>query len=148
MLELIPYNSRHALGRLRGDFDDLWSRLFEGVDKPVLKDAPAFAPKVDVKETEESFEVTAEIPGIKPEELDVSLNGDILTIKGEKKLEEEKKEGNYHLVERSYGSFSRSFRLPKVVDREKLKASHKDGILTISLPKGEREGATKIEVSG
>lgn len=147
MLELIPYGRSRPLSRLRNDMEDVWGRFFDVLDKPDALSGGEFAPSVNIRETKDAFLVEAEIPGVDPKDLDVSLNGDILTIKGEKKFSEERQEGDYHLVERRYGSFARSFRLPKELDRAKLKASHKDGILKISLPKGEKEGETKIAVS-
>ncbi|MEW5914592.1 MAG: Hsp20/alpha crystallin family protein [Thermodesulfobacteriota bacterium] len=126
--------------------DDLWSRFF---DSPSLL-APAqggdFLPVLDIKETPEAFEVTAEVPGLKPEEIEVSLTGDILTIKGEKKEEKEEKKADYHLVERRYGSFVRSFRLPVDVVKGKVQATQKDGVLHLVLPKGKKEMATKVQV--
>ncbi len=146
MFELMPYDASNSLRRLRQDMDELWSRFFEAPGLPSMKDAAAFVPAVDIKETKDAFIVTAEIPGMKAEDIDVSLTGDLLTIKGEKKEEVEKEEGDYHLVERRYGSFQRTFRLPKEVDRKKLKAKHKNGVLYVTLPKGEKEGSTTVKV--
>ncbi len=148
MFELIPYSSLGSVGRLRRDMDDLWKRFLDAdLNLPAMAPAaPAFNPVVNVKETEEALEVTAEVPGLKPEEIEVSLCGDILTLKGEKREEREETKGDYHLVERRFGSFQRSFRLPVDVDREKLSAKHKDGVLAISLPKLKQEASTTIKV--
>ena len=81
-----------------------------------------------------------------PKDLDISVTGDVLTISGEKKREREEKEQNYHLVERSYGKFSRSVRLPSTVDPDRVEASYKDGILTITLDKTKQAKIKKIEV--
>ena len=145
MYELIPRSGFGSLGRLRRDFDGLFSRLFDETRFPA-EDAKGFVPSVDFKETEEAFELSAEVPGLKPEDIDITLSGDLLTLKGEKKEETEKTEGDYHLVERSFGSFQRSFRLPGEVDRDNLKASHKDGVLHVVLPKTVKSGPTRIEV--
>lgn len=146
MFELSPYSGSRPLQRLRQEMDDLWSRFF---DSPSLL-APAqggdFLPALDIKETPEAFEVTAEVPGLKPEEIEVSLTGDILTIKGKKKEEKEEKKAGYHLVERRYGSFVRSFRLPVDVVKGKVEATQKDGVLHLVLPKGKKEVATKVQV--
>jgi HSP20 family protein len=105
-----------------------------------------FVPTVDIRETEEGYEVIAEVPGLKPEEIEVTLSGDVLTLKGEKKEEREETKGEYHLVERRYGSFHRSFRLPEPVARERLAATHKEGLLRVTLPKALGEKTTKVEV--
>ncbi len=112
-------------------FDD-FSRVmpaFAGSDE-------GFMPvSLDVAETDNAFEVTAELPGASPENIEVSLKDDMLTIKAEKKAEKEDKKKNYHLHERSYGMFQRSFMLPAGVDASKVDARFDKGILKISLPK-------------
>ena len=149
MFEIVPSRTAAPLRGLRRQMDDLWNRFFEAPAAPSSTWPGAeggFVPSVDVKETDKAIEVTAEIPGMKPEEIDVSLVGDLLTIKGEKKEEKEEKGENYHLLERSYGSFSRSFRLPVEVERGKVEAKHKDGVLHLVLPKGKQAATTKIKV--
>jgi HSP20 family protein len=126
--------------------DRIWDR-FSG-DKPAEWAGREWTPSVDVSESHDKIVVKAEAPGIDPKELDISLSSGVLTVKGEKKKEREEKSENYHLVERGYGAFSRSVRLPAEVQEDKVRASYKDGILTITLPKTERakERAIKIEV--
>lgn len=101
--------------------------------------APALAggevPKIDVSETETEVLVSAELPGIDEKDVEVSLSQGVLTIKGEKKLEKEQKEKNFHRVERSYGSFQRSIPLPCDVEEDKADAAFKQGVLTVKLPK-------------
>lgn len=92
-------------------------------------------PSVDVAETEDGFEVTAELPGLTEDNIDVSLADGVLTLKGEKKEEQEKKEKDYYLSERRYGAFRRSFRLPEGVDEDKIEAKFDKGVLRIILPK-------------
>jgi HSP20 family protein len=149
MFELMPYRGTRSVSRLRRDMDDLWGRFFDTSGLPLAQaEGPAFMPTVNVKETDNSIEVTAEVPGLKPEEIEVNLTGNILTLKGEKREEKEETKGSYHLVERRFGSFARSFRLPMDVDRDKVQARHKDGVLTISLPKATRESSTTIKIEG
>jgi HSP20 family protein len=126
--------------------DSLWDRVTG--ERPVEWLKGEWVPSLDVSETKDKVVVKAEAPGIDPKEIDISLSSGILTLKGEKKKEREEKDENYHLIERSYGSFSRSVRLPTEVQEDKVKASYKDGVLTITLPKTERakERAIKIEV--
>jgi HSP20 family protein len=104
--------------------------------------------KINVAETENAFEIAAELPGVEPNDIDVQLKDDILTIKGEKKSEKEDKQKNYHVVEQSYGSFERSFALPSEVQADKVDAKFDKGILKITLPKSpEAQPKTKkIEV--
>ena len=103
-------------------------------------------PVIDISETEKEYVVTGEIPGVDAKDLDVTLTDGILTIKGEKKQENEEKEENYHRIERRYGSFERSFRIPEKVKTDKLDATYKDGVFKLSLPKAEVVEAKKIEV--
>ncbi len=95
------------------------------------------SPAVDLAEDEQSYRVTAELPGVRREDVTVELHEDVLTIRGEKKSEREEKKDRAHWVERSYGSFSRSFTLPPTALAEELKAGFKDGVLTIEIPKKE-----------
>ncbi len=145
MYELIPIT---GLRGIRREVDDAWKRFFGGALIPLEREETGFVPSVDFKETEKAYEVAAEVPGLKPEEIEVTLSGDLLTIKGEKCEERVEKEGEYHLVERRFGSFYRSFRLPEEVERERLEAVHKDGVLRITLPKAGKEEPTKVEVKG
>jgi len=101
-------------------------------------------PPIDVAETESELVINVEIPGVDPKDIDVSLSGDTLFIKGEKKPETEEKEEDYHLVERNYGSFTRSIRLLVEVQSDKISASYKNGVLTVVLPKPE--GTQKKEI--
>ncbi|RLC62978.1 MAG: Hsp20/alpha crystallin family protein, partial [Chloroflexi bacterium] len=93
------------------------------------------------------YVIKAEIPGVKDKDIDVSVEGDTLTIKGEKKAESEVKEENYHRSERYYGSFFRSIPLPSTGDAEKMEASYEDGVLEVSLPKAAEVKPKKIPVS-
>jgi HSP20 family protein len=92
-------------------------------------------PAVDVGETEKTYEITAELPGMDEKNVEVKFAGGVLTIKGEKKEQKEEKKKDYHLSERRYGAFQRSFTVPDGVDAEKIEAAFKDGVLKVSLPK-------------
>jgi HSP20 family protein len=106
-----------------------------------------WAPAVEVFEKEGKFVVKAELPGIKEEDMDISVVDNTLTIKGEKKTESEVKEEDYYCCECSYGSFSRSIALPSNVDAKKIAASYEDGVLGISLPKASEVKPKKISIS-
>ena len=107
-----------------------------------------FSPKIDISNDESSIEINAELPGLDEKDIQVSLQEDVLTIKGEKKSGDEKKSKDFYRVERRFGSFERSIRIPQEVDAEKIKASFKNGVLTVSLPKSEKakDNVRKIEV--
>lgn len=145
MTFLVPYPQFRGVNRLRREVDDLFSRFFESGSPKELVEA-VFMPALNLKETETAFEVSAEVPGLKPEEIKVEYEDGVLTLSGEKKEEREEHKGNYHLVERRFGSFSRSVRLPKDVDVEQLKATHKDGVLLVELPKAAKSASKTIEV--
>jgi HSP20 family protein len=106
------------------------------------------SPAVDMTEDDKAYKVTAELPGLESKDIDVSVTGDVLTIKGEKQQEKEQKEKNYYVSERSYGSFQRSFMLPQGVEANKIAADLSKGVLTITLPKTAeaQKQAKKIEV--
>jgi HSP20 family protein len=108
----------------------------------------AWAPPVDVRETGDVIEVEVELPGLGSDDVDVRVENGVLTISGEKKSEvEEGKEGSsYHLIERRYGRFERSFTLPRTVDAEKVEASFSNGVLSIRLPKAETAKPRRITV--
>jgi HSP20 family protein len=105
-------------------------------------------PRLDMSETKDILTIKAEIPGLEAKHLDVSVSGDALTIKGEKKREQEEKNEQRHVVERTYGTFVRMVRLPAPVAQDKIKASGKNGVLTISLPKTEEAKQKAIPVDG
>ncbi len=105
-----------------------------------------WAPFVDISETDGGYQIKAEIPDVKKEDVKVTLEDGVLTIQGERKHEKEDKGKKYHRVERSYGSFVRSFTLPDLVDEEKVKADFKDGVLNLQIPKSEKAKPKAIEV--
>jgi HSP20 family protein len=107
----------------------------------------AWAPAVDIYETEQALVVKADLPDIKPEELDIRVENNILTIRGERKFEKKVEEDKYLRVERSYGSFSRSFSLANTVNVEAIKAEHKNGVLTLTIPKREEAKPKQIKVN-
>jgi HSP20 family protein len=103
--------------------------------------------QMNVSETDKEIRITAELPGVDQNDVDVSLDDDVLTIRGEKKFEQKEEKENFHFVERSYGTFQRSVRLPFPVDPEQVKASFENGVLTVSLPKtAQQERSRKIQI--
>jgi HSP20 family protein len=126
------------------------NRLFEDAvtgqreDKDLV--SSTWSPAVDIYETEHEIVLTAELPGIEDKDIAVKLEDNSLTLKGERQFEKETKEENYHRIERSYGSFYRSFTIPHYVDQEKIKAEHEHGVLKISLPKKQESKSRAVKV--
>jgi HSP20 family protein len=105
-----------------------------------------WTPTVDISETDGEYLIKAELPEVKKEDVKVTLEDGVLTLTGERRQEKEEKTTKYHRVERSYGSFVRSFSLPELVDETKVKAEYKDGVLSLHLPKSEKAKPRAIEV--
>jgi len=142
MRSLMPWTGMIGL---KGEMDRLFDRFFEArwEDVPALGE---WVPTVDLSETKEAFVVKAEVPGMEPGDIQVSLQENLLTIKGEKKHEKEEKDERYHRVERSYGAFTRTVRLPVTVEGSKVDAKFKNGVLTVTLPKAPGAKGTAIPV--
>ena len=150
MFDLMPWKKREMkdLTRFRGELDNLFSRFFD-MDFPMSREffkEGEWFPRVDIKEGKKDVSVAAEIPGCDAKDIELSLDGRILTIKGEKKQESEQKEENIHRVERCYGSFIRKVELPAEVDADKVDASYKDGVLKVALKKVKEPEGKKIEI--
>ena len=124
-------------------------RLFnEGFERSVdASSITTWAPAVDIFETEHELVVKADVPDIKPEELDIRVENNILTIRGERKFEKKVNENNYLRVERSNGAFSRSFSLANTVNAEAIKAEYTNGVLTLTIPKREEAKPKQIKVN-
>lgn len=144
-MELMPWKPFQELARLRDEMDRLREEFF-GERRFFAPSERRWRPSLDVAETKDKLIVTAEIPGMGAEDIDISVSGDTLTIKGEKKQEREEREENYHLSETRYGAFSRSIRLPAEIDEKGVDATYKKGILKIALPKKEGTKPKKIKV--
>ena len=106
-----------------------------------------WAPAVDIYEQDNNIVLKAELPGVDPKDVDIQLENNTLTLRGERKLDSEVKKENYHRVERAYGTFTRSFTLPAVVDQGSIKAEFKDGVLRVTLPKREEAKPKQIQIN-
>lgn len=126
--------------------DDIGRWFGETAKGKLEKKTGVWAPDVDIKETETDITVKADLPGVKKEDIEVSVDNDMLVIKGERKFEKEEKDKNYVRVERSYGSFYRSFTIGVPVKEDEIKASYKNGVLEVLVPKAEVKKAKKVEV--
>jgi HSP20 family protein len=146
-MAIAPYHPTTEL--FRTFFDDLpgfgsgWGGRMSGTD--LLR-----APNADVLETKDDIRVTLELPGLRPEEVEVSLEDNVLTVSGMKKEErsEENQEQRWHLTERRYGRFSRSFVLPKEVEHDSIQAIFENGVLNVTIPKSEKVKPRRIDVRG
>ncbi len=127
------------------------NRLFEDANRGWRAEEPSsttsWSPAVDIYETESEIIVQAELPGMERKEIELSLENNVLTLKGDRRFEKEGKDENYHRIERSYGSFTRAFSIPAMVNEEEIKADYKEGVLAILLPKKERARSKQIEIS-
>ncbi len=126
------------------------NRLFEDavISRGEQRDlvASSWAPAVDIYEDETQLVLTAEVPGINEKDIEIKLEDNTLSIHGERKMEKETKEENYHRIERAYGSFFRSFTLPNYIDQEKIRAEHENGVLKIIMSKREELKPRKVRI--
>jgi HSP20 family protein len=138
-------SSWNDLFQTRREIDRVFDRFFS---QPGSMSGP-WAPMVDVRETTDAIEVVAELPGLRPDDVEVNIENNVLSISGEKKQEvtEGNPEAEYHLVERRCGRFERSFTLPRTVDAERIAARFEHGLLTVTLPKAEAAKPRRVEIS-
>ena len=142
--ELTPRETMDRLFTPLFPFGRLWDDWFV---RPVGDGGSRMIrPALDVAETEHAFTVTTELPGLAKEDVSITIENGTLTISGEKKFEEEKKDKTFHRIERAFGTFSRSLTLPKEVEAEKAEAAFKDGVLTIEIPKVEQAKPRTVKV--
>jgi HSP20 family protein len=146
LVRFLPGRSRD-LGAFRNEMDQLFDSFFS--NRPLYSGAPAadlIAPPVDVEETAEGYVFRADLPGMTEKDVKVSLVGDTLTLRGERKRESESSAGNVHRTERLFGAFERTFTLPAPVRGDKVRASYRNGVLEIQVPKAEEARVREIEV--
>lgn len=138
-------NVFNELGGIQQEMNRLFDEFFGESHQELVEGT--WLPAVDVSETGAEIVVKAELPGMSKDDIELNLQDNVLTVKGEKKQEKKEEKENYHRVERSYGSFSRSFTLPADVDQENVQANFKDGVLMITLPKVEEAKQKKIKIA-
>jgi HSP20 family protein len=143
MRALVPTN---GLTTLRKEMDRLFDRIWEGGVPEVTSPLGEWTPAIDIFETGDMVIVKAEVPGIEPKDIQVTLNNQLLTIAGEKKFEKQEKDEKFYRMERSSGSFARSIHIPIAVDAGKVLATFKNGLLKIELPKTAAAKGTAIPV--
>lgn len=147
-MNLIKWNPFTELEEMSNRLNQIFGRpaVSSAADQQMLKVAD-WAPSVDISETDKAYLIKAEIPEVKKEDVKVTIDDGMITIQGERKMEKEEKGKKFHRIERSYGSFVRSFRLPDGVDESKAKAEFKDGMINVTLPKSEKAKSKAIEVA-
>lgn len=147
-MALIPWRGEGTpgptLASLREEMNDLLNRFWSGAREPF--GLAEWAPALDLSETDDAVLVHVEVPGLDPKDIDISITGDVLTLRGEKKDETVEKGRNYHRVERRYGSFTRSLTLPAAVKADGIEAKAHNGVLEIRLPKKDEVKPRRVEV--
>ena len=148
-MAIIRWEPFRDLVSLQDRMNRLFDESFRGINRGAGEEdwaLGAWAPAVDIYEKDGNIVLKAELPGVDPKDVDVRVENNVLTLRGERKVDNEVKQENYHRVERAYGSFTRSFTLPSVVDLEKIKADYKDGVLKVTLPKREEAKPKQINI--
>jgi len=148
-MAIVRWEPLRDLMTAQTDFGRLFREAFAPFSGETEISTRAWAPPVDIYETENDIVVKAELPGVDPKDLNVHVEDNTLYLKGERNYEKDVKEQNYHRIERSYGSFARSFSLPSSIDASTVKAEFKDGLLTVTMPKREeaKPKTVKVEVA-
>jgi len=146
-MKLTKYEPFRELRGLHDEMNQLFSGFGKGFDANEFARG-AWAPSVDIFEDQEKLIVEAELPGMNREDFELSVENNVLTLKGERKFEKKDERDNYHRVERQYGSFVRQFTLPQTVTAEGATADFENGVLRVALPKREETKARKIEITG
>jgi HSP20 family protein len=149
-MAIVRWEPFRDLVSLQERMNRLFDESFRGINRTSGEEdwvGGAWAPAVDIYEQNGNIVLKAELPGIDPKDVDVKVENNILTLRGERKLDNEVKRENYHRVERAYGTFTRSFTLPNVVDTEKIKAEYKDGLLRMTLPKKDEARPKQISIN-
>ncbi len=143
MFQITRHDPFRDMVNIRNMMDRLFDNAFTGWD---LEDTLTSELPLDVVENDNEYVVKASLPGLNPEDLEITYSGNTLTIKGEIKSEEEEKKGTYHIRERRYGSFARSITLPSAIKEEKIEANYEAGVLKLTLPKAEEAKPKRIAV--
>jgi HSP20 family protein len=149
-MPIVRWEPFRDLVSLQGRMNRLFDESFRGVNRGGAEEDWAqgsWSPAVDIYEKDGTIVLKAELPGIEPKDVDVRVENNILTLKGERRFEAEVQQESYQRVERAYGAFSRSFTLPTVVDTDNIKAEFKDGVLRMSLPKKEEAKPKQISIN-
>ncbi len=140
-----PYDPLRGLAPLRDEFDRLLRSASTWGREAIAADG--WSPKLDIEETDDSYALHVEMPGVKTDDIDVSIEDGLLTIEGSREFYDEKEEDGFHRVEREFGRFHRAVRLPGNIDADRMTAKYTDGILTVDVPKAENARPHRIQVT-
>ena len=152
-MAIVRWEPFRNLAGLQDRMNRLFDDSFRGMGLPHTEGEEdwalggTWAPAVDIYEQEGDIVLKAELPGIDPKNVDIRIENNVLTLRGERKVDQQVKRESYHRVERAYGAFTRSFTLPAVVDQERIKADYRDGVLSVTLPKREEAKPKQINIS-
>jgi len=145
-MAIVRWEPFRGLAAAQRDFDRLFREAFSSQLGETELSTRSWAPPVDIYETEDAIVLKAELSGVDPKDVEVRVEDNTLYLKGERKFEKEVKEQNYHRIERSYGTFARSFSLPNSISADKVKAEFKDGLLTVTMPKREEAKPKTVKI--
>jgi len=143
-MTLVRWSPRGVVG-LRNEFDRLFDSFFHNLEDEETA-LTAFSPAVDIEEHDKEFVISAELPGMKKDDIKINVKDNVLSISGEKTQEHKTEGKNYHRSERVFGAFQRTFRLPEYADQENVTAEYHDGILHITIPKLQESLANQVEI--
>jgi HSP20 family protein len=148
-MSVVRYRPWKTLGMMPGFHDTpaRFGRLLEEVLGTDARDAIGWSPAMDIVEDDGALRLTAELPGMKQEDVQIEVHEGVLTLRGEKKSEKEETKGSARLLERTYGAFERSFTLPRSVEADHIEAEFADGVLTVNMPKTEKAAGRKIAIA-
>jgi HSP20 family protein len=145
-MAIIRWDPFRDMVTLREKMNRLFEDVFTGRGEDKELAASTWAPAVDIYETENELIMTAEVPGIEEKDIEIKIEDNTLSLRGERKFEKETKEENYHRIERSYGSFYRAFTLPNSIDPDRIQAEYENGVLKISMPKRQELKPRKVKI--
>ena len=143
-MTLVRWSPRGVVG-LRNEFDRLFDSFFHNLEDEETT-LTAFSPAVDIEEHDQEFVISAELPGMKKDDIKINVKDNVLSISGEKTQEQKTEGKNYHRSERVFGAFQRTFRLPEYADQENVAAEYHDGILQVTIPKLKESLAKQVEI--
>jgi HSP20 family protein len=150
-MAIVRWEPFRDLVGLQERMNRLFDESFRGLGRSGSEDdwalGGSWAPAVDIYHQDGNIVLKAEVPGMDPKDVEIRVENNVLTLRGERKLDNEVKKESYHRVERAYGTFTRSFTLPNVVDTEKIKADYRDGVLRVTLPTREEAKPKQISIS-
>lgn len=147
--DVTPWQELEAFGNRIGrwfESPNLFETFRPMFSTPLLSERSTWMPAVELSESDTEFVLTAEVPGMSKEDLDISIDDNVLTLKGEKKLEREEERERMHIRERTYGSFERCFALPPNIEADKIKAEYHEGVVEVHIPKGPQSKGRHIEI--